>query len=264
MYEFLFRSNKFYQLTSETRMRPHWWPPIRASDHSPVSLQVRSCQHLLRQQQQQQQFNQTLYFCSLPSPPPLFFWTPFFSLQVTLFFVIRSSSSVQERLLTKRTGTSSSWPQRWIQPVKCQGYAMTNILGELRLCKPSFWQLRMKNWLYRLILFQRQVLNAFLVALQVSHSPECQDVLRFLGHWCGAPQNPSYSFNWVLHMFSTVSFDPTTARWKEYRKRFFFLRYDLHTLFHISINIRKLLLQIVNQHRLLCWLSRRIVAHPRA
>lgn len=30
---------------------------------------------------------------------------------------------------------------------------------------------------------------------QVSHSPECQDVLRFLGNWCGAPQNPSYSFN---------------------------------------------------------------------
>ena len=30
---------------------------------------------------------------------------------------------------------------------------------------------------------------------QVSHSPECQDVLRFLGNWCGAPQNPSYSFS---------------------------------------------------------------------
>ena len=147
-----------------------------------------------------------LSISALFHPPLLFFWTPFFSLQVTLFFVIRSSSSVQERLLTKRTGTSSSWPQRSVQPVKCQGYAMTNILGELRLCKPFFfWQLRMKNWLYRLILFQRQVLNAFLVALQVSHSPECQDVLRFLGHWCGAPQNPSYSFNWVLRMFFTCS-----------------------------------------------------------
>ncbi|XP_048583111.1 intraflagellar transport protein 172 homolog [Nematostella vectensis] len=37
--------------------------------------------------------------------------------------------------------------------------------------------------------------NKFIMATKVSHSPECQDVLRFLGHWCGAPQNPSYSFN---------------------------------------------------------------------
>ncbi|KAK2556628.1 Intraflagellar transport protein 172-like protein, partial [Acropora cervicornis] len=37
--------------------------------------------------------------------------------------------------------------------------------------------------------------NKFIMATEVSHSPECQDVLRFLGNWCGAPQNPSYSFN---------------------------------------------------------------------
>ncbi|XP_027053913.1 intraflagellar transport protein 172 homolog [Pocillopora damicornis] len=37
--------------------------------------------------------------------------------------------------------------------------------------------------------------NKFIMATKVSHSPECQDVLRFLGNWCGAPQNPSYSFN---------------------------------------------------------------------
>ncbi|XP_067026551.1 intraflagellar transport protein 172 homolog [Acropora muricata] len=34
--------------------------------------------------------------------------------------------------------------------------------------------------------------NKFIMATKVSHSPECQDVLRFLGNWCGAPQNPSY------------------------------------------------------------------------
>ena len=30
--------------------------------------------------------------------------------------------------------------------------------------------------------------------LQVSHSPELQDVLKFVGRWCGATPNPSYSF----------------------------------------------------------------------
>jgi len=36
--------------------------------------------------------------------------------------------------------------------------------------------------------------NKFLMATKVSHSPECQDVLRFLSRWCGSPQNPTYSF----------------------------------------------------------------------
>ena len=30
--------------------------------------------------------------------------------------------------------------------------------------------------------------------LQVSHSTELQDVLKFVGAWCGATPNPSYSF----------------------------------------------------------------------
>lgn len=36
--------------------------------------------------------------------------------------------------------------------------------------------------------------NKFLMATKVSHSNECQDVLKFIGQWCGATPNPSYSF----------------------------------------------------------------------
>ncbi|XP_071116630.1 intraflagellar transport protein 172 homolog isoform X1 [Haliotis cracherodii] len=36
--------------------------------------------------------------------------------------------------------------------------------------------------------------NKFLMATKVSHSPELQDVLKFIGSWCGATPNPSYSF----------------------------------------------------------------------
>ncbi|KAK3595246.1 hypothetical protein CHS0354_010853 [Potamilus streckersoni] len=36
--------------------------------------------------------------------------------------------------------------------------------------------------------------NKFLMATKVSHSPELQDVLKFIGAWCGATPNPSYSF----------------------------------------------------------------------
>ncbi len=36
--------------------------------------------------------------------------------------------------------------------------------------------------------------NKFLMATKVSHSQECQDVLKFIGRWCGATPNPSYSF----------------------------------------------------------------------
>lgn len=36
--------------------------------------------------------------------------------------------------------------------------------------------------------------NKFLMATKVSHSPELQDVLKFIGRWCGATPNPSYSF----------------------------------------------------------------------
>ncbi|XP_062507829.1 intraflagellar transport protein 172 homolog isoform X2 [Corticium candelabrum] len=36
--------------------------------------------------------------------------------------------------------------------------------------------------------------NKFVMSSKVPNSSECQDVLRFLGRWCGAPQNPSYSF----------------------------------------------------------------------
>lgn len=36
--------------------------------------------------------------------------------------------------------------------------------------------------------------NKFLMATKVSHSSELQDVLKFIGTWCGATPNPSYSF----------------------------------------------------------------------
>ncbi|VDI67558.1 intraflagellar transport protein 172, partial [Mytilus galloprovincialis] len=36
--------------------------------------------------------------------------------------------------------------------------------------------------------------NKFLMATKVSHSTELQDVLKFVGAWCGATPNPSYSF----------------------------------------------------------------------
>ncbi|CAC5423828.1 IFT172 [Mytilus coruscus] len=36
--------------------------------------------------------------------------------------------------------------------------------------------------------------NKFLMATKVSHSTELQDVLKFIGAWCGATPNPSYSF----------------------------------------------------------------------
>ena len=36
--------------------------------------------------------------------------------------------------------------------------------------------------------------NKFLMATKVSHSIQCQDVLKFVGQWCGATPNPSYSF----------------------------------------------------------------------
>ncbi|XP_077991845.1 intraflagellar transport protein 172 homolog [Glandiceps talaboti] len=36
--------------------------------------------------------------------------------------------------------------------------------------------------------------NKFLMATKMSHSSECQDVLKFIGQWCGATPNPSYSF----------------------------------------------------------------------
>ncbi len=32
------------------------------------------------------------------------------------------------------------------------------------------------------------------VPLQVNHSQECADVLKFIGLWCGGTPNPSYSF----------------------------------------------------------------------
>lgn len=37
--------------------------------------------------------------------------------------------------------------------------------------------------------------NKFVMASKVSHSPDSQEVLKFLNLWCGAPQNPSYAFN---------------------------------------------------------------------
>ncbi|CAJ0966968.1 unnamed protein product [Ranitomeya imitator] len=36
--------------------------------------------------------------------------------------------------------------------------------------------------------------NRLLMAIKTSHSPECQDVLRFISRWCGAPPNTSFSF----------------------------------------------------------------------
>ncbi|OWF38575.1 intraflagellar transport protein 172 homolog [Mizuhopecten yessoensis] len=36
--------------------------------------------------------------------------------------------------------------------------------------------------------------NKFLMATKVSHSAELQDVLKFIGVWCGATPNPTYSF----------------------------------------------------------------------
>ncbi|XP_033644927.1 intraflagellar transport protein 172 homolog [Asterias rubens] len=36
--------------------------------------------------------------------------------------------------------------------------------------------------------------NKFLMATKMSHSPDCQDVLKFVGQWCGAAPNPSYTF----------------------------------------------------------------------
>ncbi|XP_064625451.1 intraflagellar transport protein 172 homolog [Lineus longissimus] len=36
--------------------------------------------------------------------------------------------------------------------------------------------------------------NKFLMATKVSHSTELQDVLKFIGQWCGSTPNPSYSF----------------------------------------------------------------------
>ncbi|WAR22903.1 IF172-like protein [Mya arenaria] len=36
--------------------------------------------------------------------------------------------------------------------------------------------------------------NKYLMATKVSHATELQDVLKFIGSWCGATPNPSYSF----------------------------------------------------------------------
>ncbi|XP_012943117.1 intraflagellar transport protein 172 homolog isoform X1 [Aplysia californica] len=36
--------------------------------------------------------------------------------------------------------------------------------------------------------------NKLLMATKVSHSPELQDVLKFIGQWCGTTPNPSFSF----------------------------------------------------------------------
>ncbi|XP_040282805.1 intraflagellar transport protein 172 homolog [Bufo bufo] len=36
--------------------------------------------------------------------------------------------------------------------------------------------------------------NKFLMAIKTSHSPECQDVLKFISRWCGALPNTSFSF----------------------------------------------------------------------
>ncbi|XP_074640366.1 intraflagellar transport protein 172 homolog [Tubulanus polymorphus] len=36
--------------------------------------------------------------------------------------------------------------------------------------------------------------NKILMATKMSHSPELQDVLKFIGQWCGSTPNPSYSF----------------------------------------------------------------------
>ncbi|XP_055005694.1 intraflagellar transport protein 172 homolog [Boleophthalmus pectinirostris] len=37
--------------------------------------------------------------------------------------------------------------------------------------------------------------NKFLMATKTSHSPECQDVLRFLGQWCGSVPGSGFSFH---------------------------------------------------------------------
>nr|XP_008122603.1 PREDICTED: intraflagellar transport protein 172 homolog isoform X2 [Anolis carolinensis] len=36
--------------------------------------------------------------------------------------------------------------------------------------------------------------NKFLMAVKMSHSPPCQDVLRFVGQWCGGLPSSSFSF----------------------------------------------------------------------
>ncbi|KAM4772549.1 intraflagellar transport protein 172 homolog [Rhinophrynus dorsalis] len=36
--------------------------------------------------------------------------------------------------------------------------------------------------------------NKFIMAVKTSHSPECQDVLKFIGQWCGGLPNTSFSF----------------------------------------------------------------------
>ncbi|XP_072263295.1 intraflagellar transport protein 172 homolog [Pyxicephalus adspersus] len=36
--------------------------------------------------------------------------------------------------------------------------------------------------------------NKFLMAIKTSHSPECQDVLKFISRWCGGLPNTSFSF----------------------------------------------------------------------
>lgn len=41
----------------------------------------------------------------------------------------------------------------------------------------------------------RESWNRFVMAVKSAHREELSDVLRFLTQWCGAPQNPSYSFN---------------------------------------------------------------------
>lgn len=36
--------------------------------------------------------------------------------------------------------------------------------------------------------------NKFLMAVKVTHGADLQDVMKFIGVWCGATPNPSYSF----------------------------------------------------------------------
>ncbi|XP_019623896.1 PREDICTED: intraflagellar transport protein 172 homolog [Branchiostoma belcheri] len=36
--------------------------------------------------------------------------------------------------------------------------------------------------------------NKFLMTTKMTHSTECQDVLKFVGNWCGATPNPNFSF----------------------------------------------------------------------
>ncbi len=40
----------------------------------------------------------------------------------------------------------------------------------------------------------RETWNQFVVAVKTAHREPLTDVLRFLGRWCAAPQNPSYAF----------------------------------------------------------------------